>query len=159
MDRRLEQIEVLCSLLREAEGRLRAMGSKSIWSTLGSGLAMPDWIAWVTSALDKGEALTPEQASELWGIFAPTGDWDDLGGDVELGNRIFAIVNRLFGSHARDGRPAGVDGSELHRGRGGEDREGARRHFRRLLHPPHKGLLRVKSKDADRLDDPGSSVF
>ena len=32
---------------------------------------------------------------ELWGWFAPTCQWDDFVGDIELGERIFQKLNRI----------------------------------------------------------------
>lgn len=37
--------------------------------------------------------LSGDSASALWRAFAPTSDWDDGGGDAELGNAIFELLN------------------------------------------------------------------
>jgi hypothetical protein len=36
-----------------------------------------------------------ERLHRLWYIFAPTCDWDDAGGSQGIGNRAFAILNRI----------------------------------------------------------------
>jgi len=35
---------------------------------------------------------------ELWRIFAPSSEWDDLGGGADLGNSLFEVLNRLYGN-------------------------------------------------------------
>lgn len=81
---------------------LRALGSASIWSSYASGPAIADFIA---SARLRIEAGTVDETTgrELWGIFAPTCDWDDIIGDVALGEAIFEIVDALYGPRQHAG--------------------------------------------------------
>ena len=47
------------------------------------------------SAIQRGTVTLP-QVRELFRIFSPTCDWDDVVGDVDLGNEIFSIIERLY---------------------------------------------------------------
>jgi hypothetical protein len=60
---------------------------------------MADFLASACLKIENGDVDKTTQ-SELWGIFAPTCDWDDVVGDSDLGNAIFSIVDRLYGPNA-----------------------------------------------------------
>ncbi len=86
--------ELLC-LLGAAESELRALGDKPVWSSYESGPAIADFIAHARSQIEN-DAITHAEKSELWGMFAPTCDWDDTVGDAQLGNDIFSILNVMY---------------------------------------------------------------
>lgn len=86
----------LVLLLRRAEAALRNLDPASIGSSYESGPAMADFIAAACVELES-QTVTETTSSELWGIFAPTCDWDDTVGDVDLGNAIFEILDGLYG--------------------------------------------------------------
>jgi len=46
----------------------------------------------------KEEIIAGNESSavELWGIFAPTCDWDDAGGSLPLGDEVFALLSTLY---------------------------------------------------------------
>jgi hypothetical protein len=91
------QVELL-SLLKRAEEKLRAIGSRPIPSSYDSAPAIADVLAAARVKIAAGDVDVATQ-KELWGIFAPTCDWDDVIGDVDLGNAIFEILD--------EDRPAG----------------------------------------------------
>ena len=90
----------LLRLLAIAEGRFRALGSGPVWSSYESGAALADFVACARAKIKDG-TISPAEKSELWGIFAPTCDWDDTVADVQLGNDIFSILNGLYGPEVR----------------------------------------------------------
>ena len=85
----------LLRLLAAAESKLRALGDKPVWSSYESGPAMADFVAHARVQIEN-DAITQAEKSELWGIFAPTCDWDDAVGDVQLGNDIFSILDVMY---------------------------------------------------------------
>ena len=93
---------MLCSLLKRAESKLRALGTGPIWSSFDSGVALADFVLKARSGI-KNNAISPADKSQLWYIFAPTCDWDDTVGDVDLGNSIFALLNGLYGEVVKSG--------------------------------------------------------
>lgn len=82
-------------LLLVAESRLRALGDKPVWSSYESGPAIADFIAHARTRIEN-DSISQSEKSELWGIFAPTCDWDDVVGDVQLGNDIFSLLNVMY---------------------------------------------------------------
>lgn len=92
--------ECLCRLLVEAEEKIRKLGSGPIWSSYESGIALAEFVANARRQIESGSIDTSTK-SELWGIFAPTCDWDDTVGDVKLGNEIFELVDFLYRKDVR----------------------------------------------------------
>jgi acyl carrier protein phosphodiesterase len=90
----------LCELLNRAEAKFRALGTASIWSSYDSGIALADFVAKARSEIEN-DIISQEYKSELWGIFAPTCDWDDTVGDVDLGNDIFSLLDQLYGDFVK----------------------------------------------------------
>jgi hypothetical protein len=82
-------------LLVAAARRLAAMQGP-IWSDYESGSELAHFVVECKKSIEYG-TLGPAQEQELWRIFAPTGDWDRVVGDVELGNEVFALLEKLFG--------------------------------------------------------------
>lgn len=85
----------LLRLLAIAEARFHALGTGPIWSSYESGVALANFVAHARARITDG-TISQTEKSELWGIFAPTCDWDDTVGDVRLGNEIFAILDSLY---------------------------------------------------------------
>lgn len=85
----------LLRLLVAAESKLRALGDQPIWSSYESGPAIADFVAHARMQIEN-DTITQAEKSELWGIFAPTCDWDDVIGDVQLGNDIFSILSGMY---------------------------------------------------------------
>jgi hypothetical protein len=89
------QKNALLRLLVAAERKLRALGDEPVWSSYESGAAIADFVAHARRQIENDTITQPEK-SELWGIFAPTSHWDDVIGDVQLGNDIFSILNGMY---------------------------------------------------------------
>ena len=70
------------------------LGAESIMSEYESGPAIADLLVSASGEIEKG-AMTEATLNRLWGIFAPTCDWDDVIGDVELGHEIFEILGEV----------------------------------------------------------------
>jgi len=90
----LSQTNQLLALLRDAEQRLLSPSIDDTWSCL----SRDQFITLVsTSRVEIAEGnLARPKAEELWHAFAPTCDWDDMVGDVELGNAIFELIEALY---------------------------------------------------------------
>lgn len=89
------QTNRLLALLRDAEQRLRSVSVDDTWSCL----SRDQFIGLVsTSRVEIAEGnLAGPKAEDLWRAFAPTCDWDDMVGDVELGNAVFELIEGLYG--------------------------------------------------------------
>lgn len=92
----------LLNALQQAEAKFRALGDAPIYSSYSSGPAIAKVLRASAQQLEIGHVDLATQR-ELWLIFAPTCDWDDVIGDVDLGNKIFALINILFGDGHREG--------------------------------------------------------
>jgi hypothetical protein len=80
----------LCRLLTAAADELTTIRGP-IWSSYASGPALAEFIRACKDEIEQG-TISKAQKRELWGIFAPTSDWDDVVGDVWLGNAIFELL-------------------------------------------------------------------
>lgn len=63
-----------------------------IRSDYETGVEMAQFIVECQHRIEHG-ALDLVQLQELWRIFTPGGDWDNVVGDVELGNEVFVFLN------------------------------------------------------------------
>ena len=81
----------LASCLTKGAARFRALGDRPIWSSYRDGVAIADFIDRAVEEIQAG-TITQSTANELWGIFAPTCDWDDCVGDSTLGQKIFEVI-------------------------------------------------------------------
>jgi hypothetical protein len=90
----------LCELLVTAAFRFYAVGAGPIWSSYESGWDIGNFVNGCRNAILDGN-ISFAQKRELWKIFAPTCDWDDVIGDVQLGNEIFEILDKLYGEESR----------------------------------------------------------
>jgi hypothetical protein len=84
----------LCRLLTVAAEKLAAVQGP-IWSSYDSGADIAKFVLECRDAIEQ-RTITLPQKEELWGIFAPTCDWDDVVGDVQLGNAVFELLERLY---------------------------------------------------------------
>lgn len=89
----------LISLLDVAAGKLAAV-TGPIWSSYDSGQEIAAFVLECKEAIDRS-TITLAQKRELWGIFAPTCDWDDVVGDCELGNSVFSIIDAIYGTEVK----------------------------------------------------------
>ena len=88
------KINTLCHRLEAAAAKLVAIRGE-IWSSYDSGQQIADFIR---NCLDeiRDNTLSVEKKKELWGIFAPTSDWDDVVGDVAFGEEVFSLLDNLY---------------------------------------------------------------
>jgi len=56
-------------------------------------LQLADRINALAARLEDGDMAATE---ELFGLFAPTTAWDDAGGSVETGNRVFELLRPML---------------------------------------------------------------
>lgn len=85
----------LVRLLLISAGKLAAVRGP-IWSSYDSGADLAGFVLGCRSKIAQG-AIESDQARELWAIFAPTCDWDDVVGDSRLGDAIFTLLDKLSG--------------------------------------------------------------
>lgn len=85
----------LAELLAVAEAALGDPSIDDAWSSLTVG-QFRRLVADGRTALME-DRLSRSAAWELWSAFAPTCDWDDLGGDPGLGDEIFELLEPLYG--------------------------------------------------------------
>ena len=81
--------------LIDALGFLNTNKVDPVWTHL-SHEEMKSLVSEAISKLE-GECLDKELSDKIWKLFAPTCDWDDIGGNSKLGNSIFSSVNKLYG--------------------------------------------------------------
>jgi hypothetical protein len=93
--------EELVRLLLIASVRLAEIRGP-IWSSYPSGTALAGFTLYRRSQIARG-TIESDQARELWGIFAPTSDWDDVVGDARLGDAIFTLLDKLYGPRIEKG--------------------------------------------------------
>ena len=85
----------LCSKLEQASVMLDALGDGPIWSGYDSAPVLAQFIRSLIYKIEN-DTISSEEKNELWCIFAPTCDWDDTVGHVQLGEDIFRLVERVF---------------------------------------------------------------
>jgi hypothetical protein len=98
--RKRERDDVKLRHLLVAAGRRFAAVRGPIWSSYETGSEIAQFVFQCKNDIEHG-TLELFQKQELWGIFAPTRDWDDVVGDVELGNEIFALLEKLYGHEVK----------------------------------------------------------
>jgi hypothetical protein len=91
--------ERLCELLATAVFTFYAVPGP-ISSSYDSGLDIGTLVNQCRNGISDG-TISFAQKRELWKIFAPTCDWDDVIGDVQLGNEIFGLLDKLYGQEIR----------------------------------------------------------
>jgi len=90
----------LCNLLATAAEKLAAVRGP-IWSSYESGEAIAKFVLMCKARIDSGTIDLAEKR-ELWGLFAPTCDWDNIIDDAAFGQEIFDQVDQIFGHEIRD---------------------------------------------------------
>ena len=98
-----ENEKKLCELLEVAAMRFEALGNRpiSIWSSYESSLSLAEFVRNRIVEISE-DNISLDNKKELWGIFAPTSDWDDTGGDPQLGEVIFQLLQRLYWSEIQN---------------------------------------------------------
>ena len=91
-----EREREVARLLRLAADKLSAVHGP-IWSLYESGPELGSFVLGCAAAVERGD-IQPAQRRELWMVFAPTCDWDDVVGNLELGNAVFELLDQLYGS-------------------------------------------------------------
>lgn len=87
--------ELLVSLLAEAAKEMKKLGDRTtLWSHYDTCQDLGVFIEKVSTNLGMNDE---KNVVELWSIFVPTSDWDDSGGSMILANKIFALLNKLYG--------------------------------------------------------------
>lgn len=91
----MSETEQLIPLLRQAAKKFAALGHSDIW---GSDDYTDDLGRLCEDAATKLAAghLTDDEAKRLYFVFAPTCEWDDSVGDVDLGNAVFSLLDQLY---------------------------------------------------------------
>lgn len=90
---------LLISLLKEAANEMKVLGESSTpWSHYDT---CQDLGIFIEKAAEKLDTDNEEDVVELWHIFAPTSDWDDSGGSLRVADRIFELIDKLYGAHIR----------------------------------------------------------
>jgi hypothetical protein len=90
-----KEIEKLIPLLNEAAKCFYELGHVDIWDTNYYADELGIFCKEVSDKILNGTISLKEKA-KLWGIFAPTCAWDDSVGNVELGNEIFDLLEKLY---------------------------------------------------------------
>ena len=89
-----ENKKILISLLYDAANEMKKFDNQStLWSSYDNCQDLGNFIEQAAKKLELGNE---EDITELWGIFAPTSDWDDSGGSMPLANKIFELLNKLY---------------------------------------------------------------
>ena len=87
--------KLLVSLLAEAAKEMKNLGDRAtLWSHYDTCQDLGIFIEKAKNKLAKNDET---DVVELWTIFIPTSDWDDSGGSMILANKIFALLNKLYG--------------------------------------------------------------
>ena len=89
-----EDLKTLLALLVMAAAEMKGLGSKTtLWSKYDTCGDLGEFLENAVGRLAFGNE---EDVPELWGIFAPTSDWDDSGGSEALANKIFQLLEVLY---------------------------------------------------------------
>jgi hypothetical protein len=83
--------------LLHAAARSLAAVRGPIRSDYESGSELAQFVLECAAGIEHGN-IEPVQKQELWRIFAPGADWDYVVGDVERGNEVFALLEKVFGN-------------------------------------------------------------
>jgi len=89
----------LCGLLGKAAEQLATIEGP-IWSAYESGAKIAEFVLECQRAIER-DTITLSQKRELWRIFVPTCDWDDVFGDLLLGEEVYVLINRLYGEEIK----------------------------------------------------------
>ena len=85
----------LVPLLRQAAERFFALGHQDIWNSDD----YTDELGMLCKRVADGlmtSGASEDDKRKIYFIFAPTCEWDDSIGDVDLGNRIFGLLDGLY---------------------------------------------------------------
>ena len=87
-------IHKLITLLKEASNEMIEMGDRDTFTSYNTCKNLGYKIKEMALALEEKREI---DVNELWGIFAPTSDWDDSGGSNDLADEINELTKKLFG--------------------------------------------------------------
>jgi hypothetical protein len=90
----------LVALLHRAAAEMLAAGEAFYLGKHDTCAGLGRFISASTEALVSGDSLA---AKELWFVFAPTCDWDDAGGSLDLANTIFELLDQVYSPAVSDG--------------------------------------------------------
>ena len=82
----------LVRLLRQASWQLKGHGEKQYLGDFETCQELAEFIEQSAAQLAQGDRRS---LNRLWFLFAPTCDWDDAGGSLDIGNKVFALIDRL----------------------------------------------------------------
>jgi hypothetical protein len=82
-------------LLRQAAERFLAIGHQDIWNSDDYTDELGVLCKRVADGLMKS-GVSDDDKRKIYFVFAPTCEWDDSIGDVDLGNRIFGLLDELY---------------------------------------------------------------
>lgn len=89
-----KKLKTLIALLAEAAAEMKGLGDRvTLWSKYDTCQDLGEFLEKCVKRLANGNE---EDIRELWGIFAPTSDWDDSGGSEALANKIFKLLEILY---------------------------------------------------------------
>jgi hypothetical protein len=91
----MTQVEKLIPLLVKASERFKALGHVDIRDSDHFADDLGTFCLNASEKLAHG-TLSSEEKKKLYFIFAPTCEWDDSVGDVDLGNAIFELLTDLY---------------------------------------------------------------
>ncbi|MEN6473199.1 MAG: hypothetical protein ABFD81_04225 [Syntrophaceae bacterium] len=91
----MTHVEKLIPLLVKASERFIALGHMDIWDSDHYADELGIFCLNASEKLKNG-TLSSSEKKKLYFIFAPTCEWDDSVGDVELGNTIFKLLEELY---------------------------------------------------------------
>jgi hypothetical protein len=94
-----QDLEQLSRLLIAAAQEV-AVIQGPILSSYKTGAEMAKFILDCRDGVKQGTIMVA-QKRRLWEIFAPTCDWDDVGGDASLANEVFSLLDKIYGEEIR----------------------------------------------------------
>jgi hypothetical protein len=93
------EIVKLISILQIAASEMDQYGNAPILSDYDTCSGLSNFIRRMIIEIKDGNFTN---INKLWGIFAPTSDWDDAGGSVKIGNDAFELIDKLFGQEIKN---------------------------------------------------------
>jgi len=90
-----EQEEQLILLLRQAAQHWLALGHQDIWDSDDYTDDLGNFCNEAAEKVAKNE-ISDAEKKRLYFIFAPTCEWDNSVGEVDLGNKIFGCLDALY---------------------------------------------------------------
>lgn len=86
-----EELESLITLLQAASNKT----AKLTGGYSGNHLSVEEFHAYLMKSINQLRQKDFSVLDNLWGWFAPTCQWDDFVGDVEMGDSIFRQIDKI----------------------------------------------------------------